>query len=149
MRLALLALRWVQQNELLNLTQFFQKLLDGDSVPGTLCLFVEMLQKRDAEHAIESVDANLAVGPVIHRSPAQPVSIFEAAEDSLDFLLTGIAHGHLLGAPIHSIGEQHGAPQTMIDEPLPGRCIEFELQPPLTIPGFDLISDQLLQKWCG
>src|SRR6516164_10665353 len=77
---AFLALRRIEQNELLNLTQFFQKLLGGDSVPGTLCLFVEMLQERDAEHAIESVDANLAVGPVIHRSPAQPVSIFEAAE---------------------------------------------------------------------
>jgi hypothetical protein len=29
---------------------------------------------------------------VIHRSPAQPVSVFEAAKDLLDFLLAGIAH---------------------------------------------------------
>ena len=45
---AFLALRRIEQNELLNLTQFFQELLGGDSVPGTLGLFVEMLQERDA-----------------------------------------------------------------------------------------------------
>ena len=47
---AFLALRRVQENELLNLTEFLQKLLGGDSVPGALCLFMEMLQERDAEH---------------------------------------------------------------------------------------------------
>src|ERR1700686_4150805 len=78
---AFVALRRVQQNELFNLTQLFQKLFDGDSVPGALCLSVEMLQERDAEHAVESVDANLAIGPVIHRSPVKPVSIFETAKD--------------------------------------------------------------------
>src|SRR5664279_4658459 len=146
---AFLTLRWVQQNELLNLTQLFQKLLGGDSVPGALREFMQMLQERDAEHAIESVDTNLAVGPVIHRPPAQPVSIFESAKDPLDFLLAGIAEGDLPGAPIQAIGEQHGAPQAMIHETLPGSGIEIKLQPPLTLPGFDLITDQLLQKLSG
>jgi hypothetical protein len=108
-----------------------------------------MLLERDAEHAIESVDANLAVGPAIHRPPAQPVSIFEAAKDLLDFLLAGIADGYLLGAPIHSIGEQHSATQAMIDEPLPGGGIELKLQPPLTILGLDRITDQILQERSG
>jgi len=45
---AFLALGWVQQNELLNLTQLFQKLFGGDSTPGALRLFVKMLQERDA-----------------------------------------------------------------------------------------------------
>src|SRR5215469_10241409 len=107
---------------------------------------MEMLQQRDAQHAIKSMDADLAIGPVIHRPPSQPVSVFEAAEDSLDFLLARIAHGHLLGAPIQAIGEQHGAPQSMIDEPLPGSAIECQLQPPLTITGFDLIANEFFQK---
>src|SRR6266478_799829 len=143
---AFLALGWVQQNELLNLTQLFQKLLGGDSVPGALRLFMEMLQEWDAEHAIESVDADLAISPVMHRSPAQPVSIFETAKNPLNFLLAGIPDGNLLGGPVHSIGEQHGAPQAMIHEPLPGSRIEIKLEPPLTIMGFDLITNQLLQK---
>ncbi len=88
---------------------------------------MEMLQERDAEHAIKSVDANLAVGPVIHRSPAEPVSVFEAAKNFLDFLLPGIAEGYLLSGPIHAIGEQHGAAQAMIHEPLPGSGIEIKL----------------------
>src|SRR5579863_10061968 len=146
---AFLALGWVQQNELLNLTQLIQKLLGGDSIPGALSLLVEMLQERDAEHAIASVDANFAVGPVIHWSPAQPVSIFEPAKDLLDFLLAGIADGYLLGTPIHAIGEQHGASQAMIDEPLPGSSIEIKLQPPPAILGFDLITDQFLQELSG
>ena len=135
------ALRWVQQNELLNLLQLFHKLFHGDSFPGTLRLFVEMLQERDAEHAVKSMDANLAIRPVIHRSPSEPVSLLEAAKDPFDFLLAGIAHGYLLGGPIYTISEQHGATQTMIDEPLPGSGIEIKLQPPLTITGFDLIAN--------
>src|SRR5207302_9826538 len=94
-----------------------------------------------AEHAVKSMDANLAIGPVIHRSPSQPVSILEAAKDALDFLLAGIAHGHLFSGPVHTIGEQHSATQTMIDEPLPGSGIEIKLQPPLTITRFDLIAN--------
>jgi hypothetical protein len=116
----------VPQNELLNLTQLFRKLFAGDSVPGALRLFVEMLQQRDAEHAIESVDANLAVGPVIHWSPVQPVAIFEAAQDLVDFWLSGIAAGDLLGAAIHSIGEQYSATEAVIDEPLRSPAKEAE-----------------------
>src|SRR3954469_7914419 len=103
-------------------------------------------KERDAEHAIESVDANLAIGPVIHRSPTQPVSVFETAKNSLDFLLAGIAEGYLLSGPTHAIGEQHGAPQAMIHEPRPGSGIEIKLQPPLSIMGFDLITNQLFQE---
>src|SRR2546428_230260 len=102
---------------------------------------MEMLQERDAEHAVKSMDANLAIRPVIHRSPSQPVSILEAAKDSLYFLLAGIAHGHLFGGPVHTIGEQHSAAQTMIDEPLPGSGIEIKLQPPPTITRCDLVTN--------
>jgi len=87
-----LALWRVQQNEWLNLPQLFQELLHRNSVPGSLRLFMEMLQQGDAEHAIKRMDANLAIGPVIHRSPSQPVAVLQAAKDSLDFLLAGMAH---------------------------------------------------------
>jgi hypothetical protein len=132
---------WVQQNELLNLTQLLQKLLGGDSVPGALRELMQMLQKREAKHAIKSMDAN-AIGPVTHRPPAQPVSIFKWAKNPLDFLLAAIADGNLLGGgPIHAIGEQHGATQAVIHEPLPGSDIKIKLQPPLTLMGFNLITD--------
>ena len=49
----------------------------------------------------------------------------------------------------YSIGEQHGATQAVVDESLPGSGIEIKLQPPLTIMGFDLITDQLLQELSG
>jgi hypothetical protein len=52
----------------------------------------------------------------------------------------------LLGGPIHAIGEQHGATEAMIHQSLPGNGIEIKLQTPLTITGFDLITDQLLQE---
>jgi hypothetical protein len=41
--------------------------------------------------------------------------------------LGGVAEGDLLGGPIHAIGKQHGATQTMIDEALPNRAIEVKL----------------------
>ena len=49
----LLALRWVQQNKLLNLAQLVDEVFHRDSVPGPLRLFVEILQERDAEPAIK------------------------------------------------------------------------------------------------
>src|SRR5215469_4904137 len=110
---------------------------------------MEMLQQRDAKHAIKSMDTNLAIGPVKHRPPPQPVAILEAAKDSLDFLLARIAHGDLFGGPVHPIGEQHGATQTMIDEPLPGGGVKFKLQPPPTVLGFDLVANQFLQELAG
>src|SRR5580704_8729188 len=99
------SLRWIEQSELLDLLQFFEQLLHGDPVPGSLRLLMHVLQQRDAEHAIESMNADLAVGPVVHRSPAQPLSILESAEDSLDGLLAGVSCCHLLRCPVHAIGE--------------------------------------------
>ncbi len=56
------ALGWIEQNELLDLLQLFEQLLDGDSVPGGLRAPVHVLQQRDPEHAIESVDMDPEVG---------------------------------------------------------------------------------------
>src|SRR5205807_1092278 len=106
---------------------------------------MQMLQERNAEHAIESVDANLAIRPVIHWPPAQPVSIFGAAKDPR-FLAGRNSRGRLARQSIHAIGEEDGASEAMIHEPLPGSSIEIKLQAPLPITGFDLITDQLLQK---
>jgi len=41
--------------------------------------------------------------------------------------LRGVAQGHLLGSPVHPIGEQDGASQAVIEEPLPGGWIEIKL----------------------
>ena len=65
------------------------------------------------QQAIESVDPDLAVGPVIHGTPAEPVPIFEATEHLLDLLLAPIPGHHLLGGPFGAIGHEHGAPEAM------------------------------------
>src|SRR5438034_8824725 len=62
---------------------------------------MHILQHRDAQHAVKGVDADLAVGPVMHRSPTEPLSVFQAAEDARagaqtrpDRNQTGAAMGH-------------------------------------------------------
>lgn len=57
---ALVAPRWVEQNELPNLAQLFQELVHGDSRPCSPGLSVKVLEQRDAEHAVKGMDANLA-----------------------------------------------------------------------------------------
>jgi hypothetical protein len=52
-------------------------------------------QHADAQPAVNGMDADLAVGPVVHRSPSELLSDFQAAEDALDPLLAGIT-GHNL-----------------------------------------------------
>src|SRR5215831_2469839 len=86
-----LALGWVEENELLNLPQLIQHLFHGESGPSRLRLFVNVLEQRDPEHAIEGMNTDLAVGPVIHGPPPEPVPVFQTAENLLDLLLTGVS----------------------------------------------------------
>src|SRR5437764_10752987 len=66
---AFLALPRIEQNELLNPLQLFDELFHGKIAPGGFGLAMHILQHRDAQHAVKGVDADLAVGPVMHRSP--------------------------------------------------------------------------------
>src|SRR5437016_5918542 len=104
-----LALPWVEQNELLYPLQLFNELLHRKITPSGLGLAMHILQQRDAQHAVKRMDADLAVGPVMQRSPTQPLSVFQAAEDALDLLLAGITGHHLFRRPVQAVGEQHSS----------------------------------------
>jgi hypothetical protein len=80
-------------------------------------LFVKLLEQRDAEHAIESVDANLAIGPVMHRSPTQPVAILESPRPCQMIISSPLNH-EAIQAAIPACGRP-----AFIDacEPAPGR----------------------------
>ena len=93
----------IEQDELLDLSQFIQQLFHGQSRPGTLSFLVDEFEQRDPQHTIEGMNPDLAVGPMIHGSPAQPVPIFQAAEYLLNLLLTRIRCHHLLSGPVGSI----------------------------------------------
>ena len=67
--------RRIQQSELLDRGELFQQLFHGEIRPGGLGLAVNLLEQRDSQHAVEGMHANLAVGPVVHRPPAQPVAV--------------------------------------------------------------------------
>ena len=66
----LVAKRWVEEDELLNLAEFLQKLLYAQPWPHIPGLAMKILKQRDSEHTVEGVNPDLAVGPVIHRPPA-------------------------------------------------------------------------------
>src|SRR6266702_4736048 len=72
---AFVAERRIQQSELLHRSELFQELFHSEIGPGALGLAVNILEQRDSQHAIESMHADLAVGPVVHRSPAQQVAV--------------------------------------------------------------------------
>lgn len=56
---------------------------------------MNVLGQRGTEHAVESINADLGIGPVF------------------DVLLTGIGHHNLLGRPVQPIGQQENAAQTI------------------------------------
>jgi hypothetical protein len=142
-------LRWIKQSELLYLLQFFEQLLHRDPVPRGLRLLMHVLQQRDAKHAIESIDADLAVGPVMHGPPAQPLSVLESAEDSSDGLLTGISRRYLFRRPVHAIGEQNRAAEAMCQQALPGSDVEVELEMPVTLALLQFVVDYVGQELAG
>jgi hypothetical protein len=53
----------------------------GKIAPGGFGLAMHILQQRDAQQAVKRMDADFAVGPVMHRSPSEPLTVFQAAED--------------------------------------------------------------------
>ena len=107
---------------------------------------MEMLQERDAKHAIKSMDANLAIGPVIHRSPSQPVAILESSKNLLDVLLTGIGGDHLLCRPIEAVGDQYGSPQSLRHQSFQGLVVEVELQMPAAVALLQRVADEFTHE---
>src|ERR1019366_1248433 len=69
-RLGPLSPSGVEEDELLNLAEFLQKLLDAQPRPHIPGLAMKILKQRDSEHTVEGVNPDLAVGPMIHRPPA-------------------------------------------------------------------------------
>jgi hypothetical protein len=61
-------------------------------------------QQGDPQQAVNGMDADLAVGPVVHRSPSELLSDFQAAEDGLDLLLAGITSHNLFRRERRIIG---------------------------------------------
>src|ERR1700730_1626810 len=88
------------------------------------------------------MDADLLIGPVIHRSPSQPVPILESAKDLLDMLLTGVGSDELLCSPIEAVGYQDGSPQSLRYQSFQRLVVEVELQMPAAIPLLQLVADQ-------
>src|SRR5438445_13793641 len=95
------------------------------------------------------MDADLAVGPVMQRFPSQPLSVFQAAEDTLDLLLASITGHHLFRRPVQAAGEQHGAAYTTTEEALKRGLIEIKLELPLAVARFQLIANYVPQELPG
>jgi hypothetical protein len=62
-----LALPWLEQNKLLYLLQLFEELFHRKIAPSGFGLAMHILQQRDAQHTVKRMDADLAVGPVMHQ----------------------------------------------------------------------------------
>ncbi len=72
-RRSLLAQWRVQQIDALDLPQFVLEPFHGQGRPDRLGLLVQVLQQRHPQQTVEGVHADLAVGPVVQRPPAQPL----------------------------------------------------------------------------
>ncbi len=72
--------------------------------------------------------ADFAVRPVMQGLPVEPVPLFEATKDLLQFLLAGISAHHPLGRPIPMVGQQQRAAQARGDQLLQSGMIDLEGQ---------------------
>jgi len=58
------------------------------------------------EYAVEDVDTDLLVGPVVHRAERHHVGVFELPEPGLDFGLGSVGGDHVGDRPGAAVGEQ-------------------------------------------
>ena len=130
--------------------EFLLKLLDGDCGTYVLYLTVNVAQQGDPQHAIKGMHANLAIGPVIHGTPVEPVPVLEPAENFFYGLLSAVASDDGLSLPIHAIGHQDGTTQSLCHQAMEGGGVDIELQIPT--PGIErcqFIANQLRQELGG
>ena len=55
---------------------------------------------------LELAGADLAVVPVMHRDPVQPVAVLQAAKHHFNALLTGVTCDDLFSRPVPTIGQE-------------------------------------------
>src|SRR5271156_2889968 len=110
---------------------------------------MDILEERNSKHAIEGMNADLAVGPMMHRTPVQPIAILQSAEDALNLLLAGVAGHYLFGRPIHTIGEQRGAAETFRPRLREGGMVHIECQMPVTLALLQFVVKDLAYEWVG
>src|ERR1035437_8370653 len=143
---SLVAERRVEEDELLNLAEFLQKPLDAQPRPHIPGLAMKILQQRDSEHTVEGVNPDLAVDPVIQRPPAYPFTVFAAANNALDLLLAGIPCHHLFGTPVQTVGDPHGATETLGPQLLQSRMVHLKAQMPSVLPLLQIIVEDFANK---
>ncbi len=112
-RRSLLAQWRVQQIDALDLPQFVLEPFHGQGRPDRLGLLVQVLQQRHPQQTVEGVHADLAVGPVVQRPPAQPLPALQTPEDALHVLLPVVGHGHLGGCPVQPVRHQRGPAEAL------------------------------------
>ena len=114
-----------QSLELFDLLQFREQLLDREIGPGRLRLLVYILQQGHTEQALEGVDANLAIGPVIHGIPTQPVSMLHVRS----VVDSAVAGGRRNRSQTANVNDRHEFGQERGGQPAPNLALDLIVFP--------------------
>jgi len=146
---AFLPLRRVEEDVLVDGGEFGLEEFDGDLGADTASARMQEVEEREAEHAVESMDADFVVCPVVHRTPAEPVTVLETSEDLLDVLLGAVGSDDLLGGPRQAICHDHGATEAAGQELMKRGSIDIELQMPAAVRVGQGWADQEVEELSG
>src|SRR2546429_4519680 len=91
------------------------------SLHDALPISVQQPSQSQGQHAVESMDTDFLIGPMIERLPTHEVGILHGAEGSLHMMLTAVRQNDLLGRPLVVVGEQNSSSQGGGDELLQGQ----------------------------
>ncbi len=87
--------------------QFPTEGLQTEFQAGTAGFAVQQPGQGQGHHAVESMNADLLIGPVIQGLPAYEVGVRHGAEGGLHMMLTAVSQNDLLGGPLVVISEQN------------------------------------------
>src|SRR6266536_3596613 len=103
---AALAAVVVEQDGLLDARQLSQQLTNRQVQPRLVGMAAQQVRDRQGQHAVEDVDADLLVGPVVHGAKRHHLGVLELAEPGFDLGLGAVGGHHLGGGPLVAVGEQ-------------------------------------------
>ena len=106
----------IDDGDFANSGEFVKKRGQGHVEAGLGCKLSGERGQQQGKHAIQSVDFEFPVGPMVGGRPTKEVNVLDVFEDVLDLGEAAVGPNDVLGIVVGLYSEQQGLPQAFVGE---------------------------------
>ena len=98
----------VEGDDLTDILEAFNHSADAQGDPRLVQLTAQQAQDHQSQDAIEGMDSEFLVGPVVSGAEGEDLGVFHASESGFDMGLTAIGAHNLFVTPVMPVREEEG-----------------------------------------